>query len=371
MWKCLSPAFNQRITICGFPITIIDTQLHQPDREEIMKAILLKKTGKPEVLKYSDVPEPEVGPGKVRVKLEYIGVNYAEILSRKGLYGWRRKGKAYTPGMEGAGIIEAVGQSVDASLIGKPVMVGTQYGCYAEKVVVPAEQALPAIEGYTMQENAAFLVNYLTAWIAMFDLMKTKPEETALITAAAGGVGTAAVQLCSAYGNKVIGLAGSDQKLELIKQLGAAKAINYRTQDYGKIIEEEGGVDVVLEMVGGQIFKTNVKLTRPFGRLAVIGFASFNLKKWNPFSWYRTYRDMPRVDIATMSHRSIGIFSAHLGYLLKNPQRIFLSYEKLRDFVLKHGIHPIVGKVFNLQDVAEAHRWIESRQSTGKVLLKV
>ena len=337
-----------------------------------MKAILLHKTGKPEVLKYSDVPEPEVGPGQVRVKLEYIGVNYAEILSRKGLYGWRPKGRAYIPGMEGSGVIEAVGDEVDPSLIGKPVMVGTQYGCYAEKVVVPVNQALPAIEGFTMQENAAFAVNYLTAWVALFELMKTQPEETVLITAAAGGVGTAAVKLCAAHGNKIIGLAGSDHKLELIKQLGAQKALNYRSQDYGKIIkEEDGGVDVVLEMIGGKIFKTNVKLTRPFGRLAVIGFASLDLKKWNPLSWYKTYRDIPRVDIATMSHQAIGIFSAHLGYLLKNPQRMLQSYEHLRDFVVKHNIHPVVGKVFALKDVAEAHRWIESRQSTGKVLLKV
>ncbi len=337
-----------------------------------MKAILLEKTGRPEVLKYADVPEPEVGPGQVCVKLDYIGVNYAEILSRKGLYGWRPKKRAYIPGMEGAGTIEAVGDGVDSALIGKSVMVGTQYGCYAEKVVIPAEQALPAIEGYSMQENAAFIVNYLTAWVALFELMKTEPQETVLVTAAAGGVGTAAVQMCSAYGNKVIGLAGSDHKLDLIKKLGAANALNYRTQDYGKIIKEkEGGVDVVLEMVGGQIFKTNVKLTKPFGRLAVIGFASFNLKKWNPFSWYRTYRDIPRVDIATMSHRAIGIFSAHLGYLLKDPQRILSAYQRLRDFVLKHKIHPVVGKVFALKDVAQAHRWIESRQSTGKVLLRV
>ncbi len=337
-----------------------------------MKAILLEKTGKPEVLKYRDIPEPEPGPGEVRVRLEYIGVNYAEILSRKGLYGWRPKGKAYVPGMEGAGVIEKVGDEVEPDLVGKPVIVGTQYGCYAEKVVVPVRQALPAIEGFTMQENAAFVVNYLTAWVALFDLAKMEPHEVVLVTAAAGGVGTAAVQLSAANGNKVIGLAGSDHKLELIRKLGAHRAINYRTQNYGEIIrQEEGGVDVVLEMVGGDIFKTNVKLTRPFGRLTVMGFASFNLKKWNPLSWYRTWRDMPRVDIATMSHRAIGIFSAHLGYLLKNPDRISSTYMELRDFVRQHDIHPVVGKIFPLEQVAEAHRWIESRQSTGKILLKV
>ncbi len=337
-----------------------------------MKAILLSKTGKPEVLRLTEMPEPQPGPGQVRVHLQYVGLNYAEILSRKGLYGWRPKGRPYVPGMEGAGVIDAVGDEVDAALVGKPVIVGTQYGCYAQKVVVPVNQALPAIDGYSMVENAAFVVNFMTAWVALFELMKTQPAETVLITAAAGGVGTAAVKLCVANGNKVIGLAGSDHKLDIIKKLGANRALNYRTLDYAKIIkDEEGGVDVVVEMVGGKIFKTNVSLTRPFGRLAVIGFASLNLKKWNPLSWYRTYRDIPRVDIATMSHRSIGIFSAHLGYLLKDAPRMLRSYNHLRDFVLQHDIHPLVGKVFPFEQVAEAHRWIESRQSTGKVLLKV
>ncbi len=336
-----------------------------------MKAVMLKKTGKPDVLKIKDIPEPQPGAGEVRIKLHYAGLNYAEILSRKGLYGWRPK-TAYIPGMEGAGVIETIGEGVSQELIGKPVMVGTKYGCYAEKVVVPAKQALPAIPDYTMEESAAFLVNYMTAWIALFELAKVQPDETVLITAAAGGVGSAAVQLCSRFGCKVYALAGSEEKLELVKKLGAYRGLNYRLNDYDqKIREENEGVDVVLEMVGGDIYKKNMKLTRPFGRIVVAGFASFNLKKWNPFSWYRTWKDIPRVPIAAMSHRSIGVFAMHLGYLLKKSERTMQCYERLRSFVIEHKIRPVVGKIFPLDQVAEAHRFIESRQSKGKVLLKV
>ncbi|MHB2147582.1 quinone oxidoreductase family protein [Calditrichota bacterium LG25] len=336
-----------------------------------MKAILLEGKGGPEVLKLKEVPEPKPGKGQVRVKLDYAGVNYAEILSRKGLYGWKPKG-AYTPGMEGSGVIEAVGEGVSPTLIGQRVMVGTKFGCYAEKVVVPAHLAIPALKQFSQQENAAFLVNYMTAWVALFEMAKVQPGETVLITAAAGGVGSAAVQLCAKMGCTVIGLAGSDEKLALVKKLGAAHAVNYRDADYHQKIEQlTGGVDVILEMVGGDIYKKNLKLIRFFGRIVVAGFASFNLKKWNPFSWYKTWKDLPRIDIATMSHKSIGIFAFHLGYLLKDTERTMQCFERLREFVTKHDIHPVVGKIFLLEQAAEAHRFIESRKSTGKVLLKM
>ncbi len=336
-----------------------------------MKAIVLQGKGKPEVLTLKDLPEPQPAKGEVRVKLEYAGVNYADILSRKGLYGWKPKGP-YVPGMEASGVIEAVGPGVDEIRIGEKVMVGTKYGCYAEKVVVPSQQAIPKLDQYDMAQSAAFLVNYMTAWVALFELAKIQKQETVLITAAAGGVGSAAVQLCSKLGATVIGLASNEQKLDFIKTLGANHAVNYLKEDYAQQIQKlTDGVDVVLEMVGAEIYKKNLELLRFFGRIVVAGFASFNLQKWNPFSWYKTWRDIPRVDIATMSHKAIGVFGFHLGYLLKDTQRTMDCFYRLREFVTIHQIQPIIGKIFPLQQAAEAHRFIESRQSMGKVLLKI
>ena len=151
-----------------------------------MKAILLKKHGNPGVLKAGEVPKPVPAAREVLVKNEFIGINYAEILSRKGLYGWSPE-RPYILGMESSGIIEQVGEDVDSSRLGQKVMVGAKYGTYAEYIVVPEMQAMPAIESYSMEENAAFLVNYLTSWVALVQMAGVKAGDKVLISAAAGG----------------------------------------------------------------------------------------------------------------------------------------------------------------------------------------
>lgn len=336
-----------------------------------MQAYLLKKSGKPDVLRLSEVPEPQPGRGEVQVSLEYSGINYAEILSRKGLYGWAPK-RPYIPGMEGAGIISKVGEGVSSERIGQKVMVGTQFGCYAQKVVVPAERALPAIEHFSMQENAAFPVNFMTAWVALFEMVRLRSQETVLVTAAAGGVGSAAVQLAVKSGCQVIGLAGNEQKIKMIHDWGATAAFNYRDTNYdNKIREFCNGIDVILELIGGNIYRKNMRLLRPFGRVVVAGFASLNLKKWNPFSWYKTWRDIPRASIIQLGMKSQGVLATHLGYLLDDPNRMERIFKELSDFVNRHQIKPYIGKVFSFEQLPEAHLFIESRQSIGKVLLQI
>jgi NADPH2:quinone reductase len=335
-----------------------------------MKAIILKRTGGPRVLELRDVPEPVPGANEVRVHLRYTGINYAEILSRRGLYRWAPK-RPYVLGMEGSGVIETVGAGVDPSRVGKEVMVGTQYGCYAEKVVVPEERAIPAIESLTMEENAAFGVNYMTAWVALMELARLQVGEKAVVTAAAGGVGTAAVQLAAKFGSQVYGLAGSPEKVDLVRSLGAADALDYTGPHWSqRLWEMTGGVDVVLETVGGSVYRSCLELLNPFGRIVVAGFASLDLKRWNPASWWRTWRDMPRARLMDLARASTGIMATHLGYLLDEPARLQTVFERLRAFVIEQGIRPVIGRVFPFAGVAEAHALVESRQSVGKVLLK-
>ena len=255
--------------------------------------------------------------------------------------------------------------------LGKKVMIGTQYGCYAEKIAVPEERAIPALEQYSIEENAAFAVNYMTAWVSLFEMAKLKPQESLLITAAAGGVGTAAVQMAAKLGCRVYGMAGSQEKIDLLKSLGVTEAVNYRESDcFDKLRDISGGMDVVLEMVGGDIFKESFELLNPFGRIMVAGFASLDLKKWNPFSWLKTWQDVPRFDIRTMAHKSVAVMASHLGYLMDRPEQMQNIFDDLKAFAAKHQIKPIVGKVFPFEEAAEAHRFIESRKSIGKVLLK-
>lgn len=335
-----------------------------------MQAFVLKRTGGPGVLQVREIPEPVPGPGEVRVALEFTGLNYAEILSRKGLYGWAPK-RPYVPGMEGAGVIEQVGAGVEPKRVGQKVIVGTQHGCYGAKVVVPQELAIPELPQFSMAENAAFPVNYMTVWVAVFELGRLRAGEKVLITAAAGGVGTAAVQLCAKAGCEVYGLAGSQEKIDLIKSLGAAQALNYREADcFERLKQISGGFDLVLELVGGNVYKQSFRLLNPFGRLVLAGFASLNLKKWSPLSWWQTWRDIPRVRLLDMVTGSTGVMATHLGYLISDRERLATIFNKLSTFVTENKIHPVVGKIFPFAQVAQAHAFIESRKSVGKVLLQ-
>jgi NADPH:quinone reductase-like Zn-dependent oxidoreductase len=336
-----------------------------------MKAIMLKKTGGQKVLKISNQPEPHPQKGEVRINLDYAGINFAEILSRRGLYGWAPK-RPYILGMEGAGVIDRIGEGVESSRLGQKVIVGTQFGCYSEKIVVPSWQALPVLPYLTIEENAAFLVNYMTAWIGLIEVGRLKPGEIVLISAAAGGVGTAAVQIASRLGCPVYGLAGSDEKLLLVENLGAKRAFNYRNENWWKEFNDSiGGVDVVLEMVGGDIYKKSFNLLNPFGRLIVAGYASLDLKWWKPLSWWRTWRGIPRVNIMDTAIKSAGVMATHLGYLLKENEKMWDIFNRLSAFATEQEIKPLVGKVFPLEKTGEAHAYIESRKSTGKVLLKI
>jgi len=337
-----------------------------------MKAVILQKTGGPNILKPDEVAAPVPAEGEVLVRNKFIGINYAEILSRRGLYGWSPK-RPYILGMESSGVIEKVGQGVDNNRIGQKVMVGAKYGTYAEYVTVPEIQAIPVIDKYSMEENAAFLVNFMTSWVSLFKLAKVKAGESVLITAAAGGVGTAAVKLSVGSGCIVYGLAGSDYKTEYLKRLGVKGAFNYKDKEWPKqLAADTKGVDVVLEVVGGDINKICFQLLKPFGRMVAAGFASLDLNKWNPYSIYKTYKDFPRFHIGDLAEKSVAVMSSHIGILLdKYPDLLMEEYDKLSSFVIEHDIHPVVDKVFPFDDVALAHEYIESRKSIGKVLLKI
>lgn len=337
-----------------------------------MRAIVLTKTGGPDKLVVSDVGDPVPGAGEVRVRVHYAGINYAEILSRKGLYGWAPK-RPYILGMESSGVVEEIGEGVDSSRLGQQVMIGTKTGAYAEKIVVPENRAIPCPENFSMEESAAFLVNYMTAWVSLFTMAKAHTGETVLVTAAAGGVGTAAVQLAGAHGCRVYGMAGSEEKMDFIKSLGAQDAFNYRLPKcFEALLSQTNGVDVALETVGGEVFKKSLNSLRPFGRIVVAGFASLDLKRWNPLSWYKTWRDIPGADIRIMSQKSVAVMSCHLGYLIEEePKKMETVYKELKGFVQKHDIKPVIDKVFPIEEASQAHRYIESRKSTGKVLLKI
>ncbi|MEQ9404525.1 MAG: zinc-binding dehydrogenase [Cyclobacteriaceae bacterium] len=336
-----------------------------------MRAYEFRRAGKPDVLKLKEVSEPTPAAGEVKVRIEVIGINYAEVLSRKGQYSWAPS-IPYIPGMEAYGEVTAIGDGVKSRKIGEKVIIGQQYGSYAEYACVSEHLCFPAIEHFSPEENAAYLVNFMTAWIALKKMCRVSAGERVLIHAAAGGVGTAAVQLAKSLGCQVYGTASKEDKLRLIEQLGADKAINYATEDFYEVIMNDGGkLDCVLEVVGGEVFKKSMELLGPFGRIAVIGFASISFKKWNPFTWWKTWRDAPKIGLIKMSKRSQGVFASHIGYLINNKEIASTIWEELKDFVVTHNLRPVVGKTFSFDKLADAHSYMESRASTGKIVVRL
>ncbi len=340
-----------------------------------MRAVRLNRRGPPEVLRWEEVPEPEPGAGEVRVRVEAFGLNYAEVLSRKGLYGWTPD-RPYTLGMEAAGIIDAVGPGVHRT-IGERVMVGTQVGAYAEKVVVPEAQALPSIPGFSLHEEAAFPVNFMTAWVALVTLGRAEAGDLVSVSPAGGGAGTAALQLAHHRGCRVLALAGSEEKLARVRELVPAVTVAYGPQGLRERLRAAvggnrpggDGVDVAVEMVGGEVFRAVRSVMAPFGRVVVAGYASLDYRWWNPVSLWRAWRGIPRVPMTEMMTRSLGFYATHLGYLLDDPVRLQRVWGELVAFVQAHGIRPQVGSVLPADQVVEAHRLMESRRSYGKIVL--
>ena len=338
-----------------------------------MKSYILKKYGNPDVLKIANCPEPVPGSEEIRVKIEKIGLNYAEVQSRKGLYGWAPK-LPYTLGMEAFGYVDMIGESVNSRKVGERVIVGCQYGTYAEKIVIPVRQALSPIISFSDDENSAFAVNYLTAWVALMKVARLKSNDTVLVHAAAGGVGTAAVQIAKNFGCNVIGTASKNEKIEMLNNLGIDMAINYLHEDFEEVIKNKinnNGVDVVLEVVGGDVFKKSMKLLNPFGRIVVAGFASLNLKKMNPISWVNTWKDIPRAKVAKLAESSTGLLATHIGYLVNNESLLREVWDELVSFTIKHGIKPIIGHRFEFDDLSKAHELMESRNSYGKIIISL
>ena len=334
-----------------------------------MKAYQFHKSGKPEVLKMTEVEKPVPKPTEVLIKVESIGLNYAEILSRKGQYRWAPK-RPYIPGMEAYGEVMEIGSQVTTRKVGDKVIIGKQYGCYAEYTCAEQHLCFSAFENFNAEENAAYLVNFMTAWVALKKLCRVEEGERVLIQAAAGGVGTAAVQVAKSLGCITYGTASKKEKLDLIEQLGARKGINYAIDDFSEVIVNDGGkVDCVLEVVGGEVFKKSVELLAPFGRIAVVGFASINLQKWNPFSWWKTWKDAPKAGIIEMSKNSYGLYASHIGYLTENQEIVGKIWQELKNHVSQHNLRPVIGKTFTFDKLQDAHSYMESRQSVGKIVI--
>ncbi len=305
-----------------------------------MQAIVLERIGGPEELVLRDVPEPVVEAGQVAVEVRASAINYLEILIRRGLYPQMPE-LPWVPGVEVAGTT-AGGRRV----LG---LVRSSGGGYAVRAALDEQWLFDLPEEASFEQGAAFLMAYLTAWIPLTRQASVGPGSRILVHAAAGGVGSAAVVAATHLGAEVVATVGSAEKLELPLSLGASQAVTYER------LAEIEPVDVVLDPVGGQLFADSIALLRPLGVAVAIGFAG------GPW---------PSLDPALLVGRNVGVQGFYLGRLMqRQPALVREAALELLGLWSAGHVHPIVGATFPLVEASAAHRLIEERHSTGKVVL--
>ncbi len=320
-----------------------------------MKAILQVGTGGPEVLQLREVPKPDVQPEHLLLRVTAVGVNYADTMRRRG---WVPiPSQPHIPGIEVAGVVEAIGDGVQGWQVGQRCMAWVPGGAYAEYCLVPAHRAMSVPENLSDIEAAAVPVNWLTAFFALVTLGKLGAGERVLIHAAAGGVGTAAIQIAKLLGATVFATAGSDDKIQLVRSLGADVAINYERDDFETVVQEQTngkGVHLVLESVGGQVFTKSIRCLTPMGRLIVYGHAS---------------GEDGTVTSGDLFRRRLTIACVAGGAMMDNPTVATEAKEKIIPWLREGKVKPIVGEVHPLKDAGLAQHRLETRQTKGKVVL--
>jgi NADPH2:quinone reductase len=322
-----------------------------------VKAIEVRAFGGPEVLELVDRPEPLPGPGQVAIDVEAAGVNYADVMMRRGLY-VGGPAPRFVPGLEVAGRVSAVGEGAEGLEVGQAVMAFVEAGGYAERAVAHAAGVMPRPAGYSAEEAAAFPINFFTADLALHYAGGVRAGQSVIVHAAAGGVGTAAVQLAKLAGARVFATASSPEKLERVRALGADELIDYTREDFLAIVKERTGgrgVDLVLESVGGDVFEKSIKALAPLGRLVIVGAASADV------------RPAPSLELL---FRNLTVVGLHIALLMRTPSIGGPSAERLFAQAAAGSIRPQVGHVLRLEEAARAHELLGDRANYGKVILK-
>jgi len=325
---------------------------------QTMTYIRLDGFGGPEVLKPDTMPVPQPGEGEVLVKVAAAGVNRPDVLQRLGGYN-PPPGASPVPGLEIAGEVAAVGSGCRRFRVGDQVCALVNGGGYAEYCLAPEPQALPTPKGLSMMEAGAVPETFFTVWTNVFDRGRLQPGESLLIHGGSSGIGTTAIQLARAFGSRVFCTVGSDEKAKACTELGAERAINYRTEDFVAVAKEltgGKGVDVILDMVGGGYVPRNIRALAVDGRMVQIAWlggskveADFMMLMIKRLTWTGS----------TLRPRSV-----------EQKGEIARALEaKVWPLIEAGKVKPVMFKSFPLAEAAEAHRLMESSAHIGKIVL--
>lgn len=339
-----------------------------------MKAAFVTKYGGPEVLEIRDAPIPTPQPDQILVKVRAIGLNFADVMGRFGVY----PGTPQPPfilGLEFSGDVVAVGSNVTTFKGGERVMGYSRHGSHAEYVCVNEKLATSLPNQMSYEEGASFLVVYLTAYHGIVRLANIRKGEKLLVHAAAGGAGLATVQLGRHLGAEIFGTAGTEEKVEIARQHGAHHAINYNTHDFAEEIRritKNYGVDVVMDAVGGLVYDKSWNLLAAMGRYILYGLAAITGKgALSKLKAATVMSIMKPIFPPQLMSANKGIFGFNLGTLKGKEGYFREATEELLHLYGRGVLKPVIGKMFPFNEIVEAHRALQTRQTVGKVVVLV
>jgi NADPH2:quinone reductase len=326
----------------------------------MMKAIVITQSGDPEVLRMQERASPTLQNGEVRIDVKAAGINRPDVFQRMGGYPAPAGAPDDIPGLEVAGVVAEVSTDEKRWKVGDKVCALVAGGGYATEVVAPASQCLPIPDGFSFEEAASLPETFFTVWSNVFDRGQFKNGESFLIHGGTSGIGVTAIQMVKAMGGKVYATAGTKEKCDYAEKLGAIKCVNYKEGDFEKVLKEVNpdGIDVILDMVGGDYTVKNINLLNTDGRLVIINAikdaeSTINMKKVM----------VKRITItgSTLRARS-SQFKRQIAAKLEK-----YIWPKLADGTIK----PIIYKSFPLAEASKAHELMESSEHIGKIVLLV
>uniref|UniRef100_A0A8C1UXD5 Vesicle amine transport 1 n=1 Tax=Cyprinus carpio TaxID=7962 RepID=A0A8C1UXD5_CYPCA len=315
--------------------------------------------------------KPALKSGEVMVRVKMCGLNFADLMARQGLYD-RLPSPPVTPGMECSGIIEAVAEDVTDRKVGDKVLVLNRSGMWQEVVVVATTHTFLMPEGMSFEEAAALPVNYITAYLMLFDFGHLRPNQSVLIHMAAGGVGIAATQLCKTVNDVTVFGTASASKHEVISQGGVTHPIDYRTRDYVEEIRKISpkGLDIVLDPLGGSDTHKGYNLLKPMGKLVSYGAANMLAgQKKNLFAVAKTWYQQFSVHTLSLIQGNRSVCGFHLGYLDSETELIAQAMAAVMDLYRQGKIKPRIDSTYHLEQVGDAMRRMQERSNIGKIIL--
>lgn len=337
-----------------------------------MRAVWITRVGGPETLQVRETPDPKPGPGEVRIRVRAAGLGFSDLMARMGLYKEAPKPPCIV-GYEAAGEVDEVGEGVTEPAVGTRVLAACNFGAHAEAVCVPADRTAVLPDEMSYTDAAALPVNYLTAHHLLFRAGGLQPGDRVLVHQAAGGVGTALLQLCRTVPDVTTFGTASAGKHDALREEGCTHPIDYRTLDYAREVRrltDGQGVDLVLDALGGRDWRTGYKLLRPAGRLVMYGFS--NMAGGSRRSAGRMIRQLAGVPLFSpfsLTNLNRTVSGVHMGHMWDQKELLLPQMERVLELYRKGQITPRIDEVFPFAEAAAAHRRIQERHNVGKVIL--